>query len=125
MIKRRYFKGASNIARAVAINDFLGKPNSVVWRGFGPQTVKLISADISNHDNNEDIITYTFSASATQTNFNIPSPFGTINVVEKLGWQLLSISSRPYVVAPGVVVEAPWTAHIDELKETIDLNGLI
>ena len=128
-IRKTYAKGYGNIARTIVLNDYAGKPNSVGWRGFGPQTVKLTGADVSNHDDDEDIVAYTFAASPTVVGISIPSPFGLISVPQKLGWQLLSITSAPFTQGgageSGLTVEVPHTAHVDELTPTIDYNSIL
>ena len=128
-INKTFIKGHTNIARIIGLNDYVGRPNAVPWRGFGPQTVRLKSADAQNEDDNEDQINFVFEASPTITGIAIQSPFGTIMVPAKLGFQLLSITSVPFAINDGseevATVEVPHTAHIDEPSPLCDLNEIL
>lgn len=126
-IEKTYEKGFSNVARIINLNDFIGRPNEFPWRGLGPQTVRLKAADVQDHDDNEDLINFTFEMSPTLVNIVIPSPLGDILVPQKLGFQLLSITSIP-ITQDGdsdLTIDSPHTAHIDEPSPLCDLNLIL
>jgi hypothetical protein len=126
-IKKTYLKGYGIINTLVTLNGYVGKPNSVPWRGFGPQTVKLSGVEVATEDADEDVVTYSFSASPTVTNIVIPTGWGSgaIVIPEKKGWELLTITSKAKEINGSHFVSMPHTAHINQLTPLVNLNDIL
>lgn len=126
-IRKSFLKGTFNLGFLTNAFDFVGKPNSSDWRGFGEQTIKLVGVDGSNDSSEFDEVTFAFEASPTFTNITIPSPMGNIQVPEKKGWQYLHVTAIPRRDSGNSErkIWIPHTAHVDEPGPTVNLNGLI
>lgn len=130
-IRRTFPKANSQIAVAVALSNYVGRPNSTDWRGFGPQTVKMTGAAISNEDENEDVVEYTFDASPSVGPIEIPTPLsqnGRIVIPQKLGWQMVQIASKPIKVDgpnSSYVIDAPVAATLLEPGPLADYNAIL
>jgi hypothetical protein len=70
-------------------------------------------------------LTFAFAGSATQTNIQIPTPWGVMTVPEKVGWDYLWVR---YVdrqdVAAKAIVKAPCAWYIERVYRFTDHNAL-
>ena len=126
-IARLHPKGFFGLPFLAFASTFTGLPNTVPWRGFGSGTVRLTGIDGSEDTGEDhDEVIYSFQASPTIQNIVIESPLGDITVPEKLGWQYLHVQSvERHDPATGLTSFVPHTAHVDELTDGVDINGLL
>lgn len=131
-IRKTYLRGtAANLPALVNLMEYVERPNSVPWRGFGPGTVKIISAEVSNQDDNEDVIDWSFAASPTFTNIVVQGVYGPIVIPEKRGWDYLWVEYYKHEAEDmngnklGWVIDTPVAAHVDVVQNYANLNDVI
>lgn len=128
-IRKTYFKNSvANLATLANLVSYVEQPNSAPWRGFGVAEVKLIGADVSNLDDNEDQIVFSFAASPTFIDIPITSPWGVIVVPIKRGWDELWVQYVPNADrenSSGFTVPVAHTVHVDQPQRLSDLNAIL
>lgn len=125
-LTRLYTRGTFSLAWLANARTFCGLPNTSTWRGFSSGTIKLAGVDGREGDGDFDEISFSFQTSPTFTNLVIPSPLGNITVPQKLGWQYLHVQMvERHDDATGFTTQVAHTAHVDEITQGVDLNGLL